>query len=348
MGEAERLAALKRYKILDTEPEKAFDDLTLLASYVCATPIALITLIDADRQWFKSRVGLSATETSRSISFCTHAIKQHDVYVVADATQDELFKDNPLVQGELGIRFYAGAPIVTPDGQALGTLCVVDRVPRTLTQAQLDALDALRRQVLAQLELRRNLAELEVALAERDAAEAAQATLVDELRQSLDNVQKLGALMPFCSLCELNLVIPADPSAIPTVTDGVRQILEGKQWEEREVMAVELALQEALANGIRHGCRNDPSRQIQCVVAVDQQGEMTVIVRDPGQGFDASCLPNPLDPENVLKPGGRGVFLINQLMDEVEYADGGRQVQMRKRRTGDPPAEPTPPQARPH
>lgn len=343
MGEAERLAALKRYRILDTQPEEAFDDLTLLASYVCGTPIALITLLDAERQWFKSRVGFTATETSRSVSFCTHAIKQSDLYIVPDASRHETFKDNPFVTGTPGIRFYAGAPLITPDGQALGTLCVIDRVPRTLTQAQIDALEALRRQAQAQLELRRNLMELEGALAERDAAEQAQATLVEELQHSLDNVQKLGALMPFCSLCELNLVIPADPSAIPTVTDGVRQILHGKGWKESEITAVELALQEALANGIRHGCHGDPSRKVQCVVAVDQAGEMTVVVRDPGQGFDTSCVPDPLTPENVLKPSGRGVFLINQLMDEVNYTDGGREVQMRKRRAEEgPEAGPAP------
>jgi anti-sigma regulatory factor (Ser/Thr protein kinase) len=341
MGEAERLAALRRYKILDTKPEKAFDDLTLLASYVCGTPIALITLVDADRQWFKSRVGMSATETSRSVSFCTHAIKQPDLYIVPDATRHEIFKDNPLVTTEPGIRFYAGAPLITPEGQALGTLCVVDRVPRTLTPAQIDALEALRRQTQAQLELRRNLMDLEAALEKRDAAEAAQARLVAELQESIENLEKLGGLMPFCSLCELNLTIPADPSAIPTVTDGVRQILDGKGWKESEITAVELALQEALANGIRHGCKGDPSRKIQCVVAVDHAGEMTVVVRDPGQGFDTTCVPNPLDPDNVLKPSGRGVFLINQLMDEVNYADGGREVQMRKRRSSDEPADAT-------
>jgi anti-sigma regulatory factor (Ser/Thr protein kinase) len=348
MGEVERPAALKRYRILDTQPEKAFDDLTLLASYICGTPIALITLLDAERQWFKSRVGLTATETSRSLSFCTHAIKQPNLYIVQDATRHETFKDNPFVTSEPGIRFYAGAPLITPDGQALGTLCVVDRVPRTLTPAQIDALEALRRQVQAQLELRRNLMELEAALGERDLAEEAQATLVKELQHSLDSVQKLGALMPFCSLCELNLVIPADPGAIPTVTDGVRQILEGKGWQESEITSVELALQEALANGIRHGCSGDPSRKVQCVVAVDQQGEMTVVVRDPGQGFDAACVPNPLDPENVLKPSGRGVYLINQLMDEVSYTDGGREVQMRKRRASEAPAADGTPAAGPH
>jgi anti-sigma regulatory factor (Ser/Thr protein kinase) len=335
MGEPDRLAALYRYRILDTKPEQAFDDLTVLASYICETPIALISLIDTDRQWFKSRVGMSEAETSRSISFCSHAIELTGLYIVPDARRDEKFRDNPLVTGGPMIRFYAGAPLVTPEGHALGTLCVVDRVPRTLTPGQLEALDALRRQAQAQLELRVNLMELEEALARREKAEADQGRLIGELQSSLNGLSKLGALLPYCSVCELNLVIPADPRAIPTVTDGVKQILEGKGWAEQEIMSVELALQEALANGIRHGCKGDPTRKVQCCVAVDQAGAVTVVVRDPGTGFDASAVPNPLDPDNMLKPGGRGVFLINRLMDDVSFTEGGRTVHMHKRRSTD-------------
>ena len=157
--EAERLDALQRYEILDTEPEQKFDDLTLLASHICEAPIALISLVDAERQWFKSKVGLTTSQTSRSISFCGHAILENDVMVVPDAAADARFADNPIVTGEPNVRFYAGAPLVTPDGHALGTLCVVDRVPRDLSAAQLDALRALARQVVAQLELRRRLRE---------------------------------------------------------------------------------------------------------------------------------------------------------------------------------------------
>ncbi len=338
MSETERLATLHSYRILDTQPEQAFDDLTLLASYICETPMALITLVDADRQWFKSRIGVSQSETSRSISFCSHAIAQMGLYIVADAANHETFRDNPLVTGEPNIRFYAGAPLVAPNGLALGTLCVVDRVPRTLTPAQIEALDALRRQVQAQLELRVNLIDLHHALARRDEAEARQQQLITGLQASIDGLNKLGSLIPYCSVCELNLVIPADPRAIPTITDGVKQILERKNWKDEEIMAVELAVQEALANGIRHGCKGDRTRQIQCCVAVDQAGAVTVVVRDPGAGFDTAAVPDPLDPANVLKPGGRGVFLINRLMDDVSFSDGGRAVQMRKRPSTDPPA----------
>jgi serine/threonine-protein kinase RsbW len=208
-------------------------------------------------------------------------------------------------------------------------------VPRTLTPAQIEALDALRRQAQAQLELRVNLLDLEQALAERDAAEAQQARLIADLQSSSEGLEKLGGLLPYCSVCELNLVIPADPRASPTITDGVKQILERKHWAEAEIMAVELAVQEALANGIRHGCQGDPTRQVQCCLAFGDNGEVTVVVRDPGAGFDTAAIPDPLDPANVLKPGGRGVFLINRLMDEVTFTDGGREVQMRKRRAMD-------------
>jgi anti-sigma regulatory factor (Ser/Thr protein kinase) len=331
-NEASRLATLGRYRILDTEPERSFDDLTLLASQICGTPMALITLVDANRQWFKSRVGVSVTETSRAISFCAHAIRDREILVVPDATRDPRFRDNPQVTGDHRIRFYAGAPLVTPDGYALGTLCVFDRVPRTLTGEQLASLDALRRQAEGQLELRRNLIELEQALAERDRAEADQRQLIAELRAAHADVRRLSALIPFCSTCQFTMTIPADAAAIPTVTDGVVQVLQERQWPEKDVMAVELALQEAVANAIRHGCRGDASKQLQCSVSCDDTGEVVITVSDPGPGFDPHAVADPLAPENVLKPSGRGIFLISGLMDDVQYADGGRVVHMRKKK----------------
>jgi anti-sigma regulatory factor (Ser/Thr protein kinase) len=338
VDEQARLAALRRYHVLDTEPEAAFDDLTLLASHICGTPMALITLIDKDRQWFKSERGLGVRETERSVAFCTHAIKQpHQILEVPDTREDERFRENPFVTGQPHIRFYAGAPLVTPDGYALGTLCVVDVEPRRLTAEQMQALSALRDQAQAQLELRRRLAELSQALAERDKAQAEQAALITELRSSLEKVDKLTALMPYTSTCEMNIVVPAEPASIPRVSEGVRQLLEGKGWSEEELMPVELALDEAMANAIRHGCRNDPSKQVQCIVTTDGHGEVVIAVRDPGPGFEPSSVPNPLEGDNLFKGSGRGVFLINQLMDEVGFADGGREVQMRKRRTDPQP-----------
>jgi anti-sigma regulatory factor (Ser/Thr protein kinase) len=268
------------------------------------------------------------------VSFCAHAIRREGLFVVPDAQLDSEFRDNPLVTGDPHIRFYAGAPLVTHDGHALGTLCIVDRVPRTLTREQSEALQALKRQAEAQLELRYNLIELKHALAERDRAEEGQEKLIVQLRSALTNVSKLAALIPYCSNCQFNMVIPADPAAIPTISAGVTQMLADKQWPENDVMRVELALEEALANAIRHGCCGDSTKHLQCCVTVDDRGEVVVVVRDPGKGFDPGTVPNPLAAENMLKPSGRGVFLINELMDEVAYAEGGREVQMRKRRSG--------------
>jgi signal transduction histidine kinase len=160
VNEADRLDALRAYEVLDTPPEEAFDDLTRLASYICGTPVAMVSLVDGGRQWFKSRVGADITETPRDVAFCAHAILQPDLFVVPDAEADERFMDNPLVTADPHIRFYAGVPLITPDGHALGTLCAVDRVPREMSPKQQEALRALARQAMAQLELRRSLKQL--------------------------------------------------------------------------------------------------------------------------------------------------------------------------------------------
>lgn len=154
VDEAARLAALHRYAILDTPAEAEFDEFSRLAAYICATPISLISLVDTGRQWFKSRLGIAAPETPRDISFCGHAIHGLEVFEVRNALEDERFSDNPLVTSAPNIRFYAGAPLVTPDGHAIGTLCVIDSIPRQLSAEQRAALTTLGRQVVRQLEMR--------------------------------------------------------------------------------------------------------------------------------------------------------------------------------------------------
>jgi GAF domain-containing protein len=190
-NDAARVDALQKYAILDSEPEQAFDDLTLLASYVCKTPMALISLVDEDRQWFKAKVGISATETSRDIAFCSTAIQQQDVFVVPDALQDERFRTNPLVVSEPNIRFYAGAPLINEDGYALGTLCVIDRTPRVLGSDQEAALKALSRLVLMQMEFRRNLLLLKEALSDRTREEHERERELKKVQDTLMRVPRV-------------------------------------------------------------------------------------------------------------------------------------------------------------
>jgi two-component system sensor histidine kinase/response regulator len=198
-NEVERLKALHQYDILDTGPEQAFDDITLLASQICMTKIAMISLVDHDRQWFKSKVGTTTSETSREIAFCAHGILQPEVFVVEDALADNRFAANPMVTGNPKIRFYAGAPLITSEGHALGMLCVNGPIARALSPEQNAGLQALSRQVVAQLELRRSVAELALA---RDAAlEAARcksqflANMSHEIRTPMSGVIGMAGLL---------------------------------------------------------------------------------------------------------------------------------------------------------
>jgi GAF domain-containing protein len=195
-NEMERLRTLRAYKILDTRPEERFDDLTQLAALICDAPISLISLLDSDRQWFKSRFGLDMQETPRAQAFCTHAIMQPEIFVVPDAAKDERFAQSPLVTGETHIRFYAGAPLAARDGHLLGTLCVMDRQPHALSNGQKSALEILSRLVIANIELRSDLQELRDALAVRDADEDSGAEadtgleeLISRLHDALANLE---------------------------------------------------------------------------------------------------------------------------------------------------------------
>ncbi|MGA8162325.1 MAG: sensor domain-containing diguanylate cyclase [Acidobacteriaceae bacterium] len=181
--ESARLAALHSLRILDTPSESEYDDLTRLAAFVCKTPIALITLIDEQRQWFKSCVGIDAKETPRALSFCTHALRENQLFVVPDARNDARFAANPFVAAEPGVRFYAGMPIAGPDGYNLGTLCVIDHRPRELPEECRIALRALARQVGALFQIRQQIAGL------RNAAEE-QARIEHRLRDSQERLRE--------------------------------------------------------------------------------------------------------------------------------------------------------------
>lgn len=207
--EARRLEELHSYQVLDTEAEQAYDDVVRLASFICDTPVALISLIDEDRQWFKAKVGINDMETPRGIAFCAHAITQpNELMEVVDAQKDSRFADNPLVTGGPGIRFYAGAPLLTPSGAAIGTVCVIDRVPRKLTEAQAEALKALSRQVVQLLALRRANAELKLlsrALSNRQ----------HELEESQSELQELN-----------------DELAVQTLTDALTGLNNRRAFDD--------------------------------------------------------------------------------------------------------------------
>ena len=154
-NEAQRLQTLRLYEVLDSEPEQVFDDITEASARIFETPICLVSFVDEKRQWFKSSVGLDVNETGRDIAFCSHAILGDETFVVEDAKYDHRFADNPLVEGDPKIRFYAGAPLTAADDSKLGTLCIIDTTPRAIDPDRLQILSVLRDAVVANLELRR-------------------------------------------------------------------------------------------------------------------------------------------------------------------------------------------------
>jgi GAF domain-containing protein len=190
-NETERLAALRRYGILDTPAEAAFADPTGLLAMICRTPIAVINFIDEGWQWFKSEIGLGVKETPLGPSICAHAILQPGLFIVSDLQQDPRFAGNPLITFEPYLRFYPAALLETPDGHALGTLCVLDHVPRELTEEQKGGLQILARQVMIQLELRRSLASQTEMLKESQQAEDKIRVLNEALMQKVEEYERV-------------------------------------------------------------------------------------------------------------------------------------------------------------
>lgn len=261
--EAARLASLQALALLDTSPEQAYEDAVQLAAKICQTPIALVSLIDDQRQWFKARVGLNVPQTPRDHAFCAHAILEpRDLLIVNDATTDRRFSDNPLVTGTPHIRFYAGAPLLAPDGHPVGTLCVIDSQPRTLTREQQDSLASLARLVEQQLSLRKKAKELDDARkAAHDAARAKNyflSAMSQEIRTPLNGVVGTCELLALTQLNEqqseyvttalasgkvlLNLVndvldvsaledddfsLGHDDFSLPTLAEATRQLVAG-------------------------------------------------------------------------------------------------------------------------
>jgi PAS domain S-box-containing protein len=218
-NESNRLQALLECQILDTTPEQSFDDITRLATYICKTPIALITLLDSDRQWFKSKVGLDLCQTPREVAFCAYTILNNDILIVPDARVDKRFMDNPLTLSHPHIRFYAGVPLVTAEGYALGTLCIIDTIPRELNSDQITALKALANQVTHQLELRRSFANLESIAIRRQPTKNREKPFLKKLVVSFGMTSIVLGMIGF--------------SAYHTVTAGFRTHSLNRQHESR-------------------------------------------------------------------------------------------------------------------
>jgi signal transduction histidine kinase len=332
--EADRLSALYSYGILDTEAEADFDDLVKLASYITDTPISLITLIDKDRQWFKSKVGIDGDETSREVAFCAHAIHQDSLMVVPDATKDERFEGNPFVTGAPDIRFYAGMPLSTPTGFKLGTLCVIDNKPRELTPEQISALEILGNHVMKLMELRRRndemkrLGELHKRLL---------SIIGHDLRSPINNIRSMIALSTEHDLSteELVAMLPGLKKSVDSTSLLLSNLLDwaSSQLHARTVFKKPLPLMKMAHSLIESNQQwfQSKSNQIQNLIQADhialgdrhmtdfilrnllmnankftENGTITLrseisgetirlTVSDTGPGIDASILPHVFD-----------------------------------------------------
>lgn len=260
INEEQRIEALKSYHILDTDEEQDYDDLVKLASQICQTPISLISLIDENRQWFKARVGLPLKETPRDLAFCAHAILGEGTFVVEDALKDERFFDNPLVTKDPDIRFYAGVPLTNPSGYSLGTLCVIDKKPRELTDEQLFALKVLAKQVTDKLELRQKLNEATIQQAELERVSNIQSKMLSIISHDVKNpIHSLRALLDLWTRQQITAETLQELShqlskTLELTYDMLNNLL---QWTAQQIdnksseLKVNILLKELIANAIQ-------------------------------------------------------------------------------------------------
>ena len=288
--ELSRLKDLYEYDVLDTEAEKSFDDLTQLASDICDTPISLISLVDPDRQWFKSKQGLDAAETARDISFCSHAILENQVFEVQNALTDTRFHDNPLVTNDPNIRFYAGAPLITPRGNAIGTLCVISDKPKKLSSKQINALTVLSKEVIAQLELRLNNKKLFMALEKqkehnkeleklKEAADIANntkskflANMTHELRTPLHGILNLAEFaISETTTEEKNSTLKSILKSAHYLSNIVNDILDFSKIEagKLEIEHINFSLNEVISDVIKPLLQQASAKGIKLITSID-------------------------------------------------------------------------------
>ena len=353
--EEQRLQALARYQILDTDNEAVYDGITRLIAQVCDTPIAVINLIDRDRQWFKSEIGLGVRETPLDVSICAHAILQPGVFIVPDTTQDDRFRENPLVIGDPLLRFYAGALLESSDGYPLGTLCVLDYQPRELTPEQKDTLQLLAQQVMAQIELRQQMRHVEelnarlkrtvteshhriknhfqslAGVVEMQLFEEAETVPASSLHRIGQHVRTLSLMHDLLTEHHQNDTASIAIPAIFEIMIPMLQVVAGSRqqitWQSDDIAltvnqssSFMLLVNELVSNAIKHGAGT---------IAVDvqaQDGTASLQVCDNGEGF-----PPKFDPVEATNVGLELILSLAKwdLKGSVTFAnapEGGAQV----------------------
>lgn len=322
--EEERLRELREYDILDTAPEGIYDDLTFIASQICGTDVAAITLIDEDRQWLKAREGDIDRECDRGDAFCSHAIVDPtDVMVVPDATEDDRFRENPFVTGDPGIRFYAGAPLRTPTGRGLGTICAIDDEPRDLTDEQRRSLQALSRMVMTQLELRRRSAEL------RETKEALEERTA-KLRESNQDLDRFASVVSHELRDPLGQVL----SNLDLVRSGPSDL----HGEDRELLEAAIRGGERMEALIEDLLRYSRAREQEIDRdPIDLEAVVDQVRKELAEGIDEAGA--TLSGENLGTAHGDG-NLVRQVIQNLvgnalRYAGEGPRIEVRSRETGD-------------
>lgn len=345
-----RLRALHGYEILDTDREKDFDDIVQLAAALCGTAIAVVNLIDAERQWFKAEVGLGVRETPLATSICSHVILEEDFVEIRDTLQDPRMIDNPLCCSDPGLRFYAGALLTTEDGLPIGTLCVLDYKPRALTPLQRDAIRVLARQVMAQIEMRSALRRAKVLRQEVDhrvknslqslmsflrvqeravAGQDAKAALVSararvEAAAVLhEHLYRTDAgpvidLRAYLDHLKPHFVALAPPGV--SVVVNAQHVLVGSQ----QAVAVGTLVNEFVANSFKHAFPSARAGAVTITVSTDGAGNVTVVCADDGVG---------MPPQIEAAAGGLGMKIAHVVSAElrceliIDSSEGGHRVE---------------------
>ncbi len=306
-----RLSALHSFEILDTDPEKDFDDIVKLASAICGTPISMISLVDADRQWFKARVGVDMTETPLETSICAHAILEAEFLEIADTTQDPRIADNTLVTIDQGVRFYAGAALKTADNLPIGTLCVLDYQPKELSPLQRDTLKVLARQVMTQLEMRKalhtaHLLRQEVDHRMKNSLQSLSALIriqsraltSPEAKDALASIK--SRLDAVATLHELLYKTEADANVdlgkyVQTICEHLSDIAPSGVTitatplhvtvSTKQAVAVGTLVNEFIANSLKHAFPDHSEGTVKVSLSLAERGMVRVICSDNGVGF---------------------------------------------------------------